>query len=401
MILPRWYIALGLTLALAGCHESTGPAPAAASIDVTPSAADIPLGGTRQLSVTVRDAQSRVLNNPAVTFASTDTTVATVSGTGLLTGRALGFSSVTVTAGAVAATVSVVVVTHPSGTVAGTAAVASRPFAIAISRSGLAYAGRQDLPYLQLSQLPDAGFGDSVRVGSDPTDIAFTSMGTTAYVTNQFSLNVGVISVGVKRSVDSIPIPSGNPFRVVVAPDDQYCYVSTSTGMLYEISTVTNTITRQLALSVSPVNGLAFQPNGDVLYATSTGGSLFEITLSTGVVRFAAVGGTLQDIAVSLDGTELYIANEAGALDVRDAATDADLTTIPAAANAFALKLSPDGTELYASFPSSGLVKIIDRASRSVVQTLGVGGMPRRIAFSRLGTTALIPNESGFISVIK
>ena len=307
----------------------------------------------------------------------------------------------TVTAGAVATTVSVVVVTHPSGTVAGTAAVASRPFAIAISRSGLAYAGRQDLPYLQLSQLPDAGFGDSVRVGSDPTDIAFTSMGTTAYVTNQFSLNVGVISVGVKRSVDSIPIPSGNPFRVVVAPDDQYCYVSTSTGMLYEISTVTNTITRQLALSVSPVNGLAFQPNGDVLYATSTGGSLFEITLSTGVVRFAAVGGTLQDIAVSLDGTELYIANEAGALDVRDAATGADLTTIPAAANAFALKLSPDGTELYASFPSSGLVKIIDRASRSVVQTLGVGGMPRRIAFSRLGTTALIPNESGFISVIK
>src|SRR2546428_13373621 len=272
MILPRWYIALGLTLALAGCHESTGPAPAAASIDVTPSAADIPLGGTRQLSVTVRDAQSRVLNNPTVTFVSTDTTVATVSGTGLLTGRALGFASVTVTAGAVATTVSVVVVTHPSGTVAGTAAVASRPFAIAISRSGLAYAGRQDLPYLQLSQLPDAGFG-AVRVGSDPTDIAFTSMGTTAYVTNQFSLNVGVISVGVKRSVDSIPIPSGNPFRVVVAPDDQYCYVSTSTGMLYEISTVTNTITRQLAPSAFPVNGLAFQPNGDVLYATSTGGS--------------------------------------------------------------------------------------------------------------------------------
>jgi len=385
---------------VSACSSAEGPA-VPASVEVTPAVAEIPLGATRQLSVTVRDAQSRVLTNPKVTFESTDPTVVTVAATGLLTGRGVGEAAVTVTAGAVAITVSVAVVTHPSGTAAGTPGVASRPFAIAISRSGLAYAGRQDLPYLQLSQLPDAGFGDSVRVGSVPTDIAFTATGTTAYVTNQFSLNVGIISVAGKQSVDSIPISSGNPFRVLVAPDDMHFYVSTSSGMVYEISTTTNTVTRQWSLSASPVNGLAFHPNGDILYATSTGGSIFEITTSTGNVRFAVPGGTLQDIAVSLDGTELYIANEAGALDVRDAATGAEITTIPAAANAFGLKLSRDGTELYASFPSSGQLMIVDRAGRTVVQTLSVGGMPRRIAFNRLGTTALIPNESGFISVIK
>jgi len=373
----------------------------AASIQVIPSIVDLPFGGTRQLGAIVRDAQSRVMNHPTVSFVSKDQTVATVSSAGLLAAVAVGFDSLTVTSGSAVQYVSVAVVTHPAGSAAGTPAVASRPFAVAVSRTGVALTGRQDLPYLQLSLLPDTGFRDSVKVGADPTDIAFTSAGTTAYVTNQFSLNVGVINVTTKQSVDSIPVPSGNPFRILVAPDDQHVYVSTSTGMVFEIATATKAITRQWVLSPSPVNGMAFHPNGDILYATSTGGSIFEVTTSTGTVRLDTPGGTLQDIAVSLDGTEVYIANEGGDLDVRDAATGGRLTTIPAAANAFGLKLSPDGTQLYASVIGSGQVKVIDRSSRAVTQTLTVGGTPRRIAFNRLGTTALIPNESGWVNVVR
>jgi YVTN family beta-propeller protein len=373
----------------------------AASVEVTPPSVDVPLGGNRQVSVTVRDAQSRPLNHPSLAYVSLDTSVATVTAGGLITARAVGFDSLTITSGGAGKTVPVAVVTHPAGTAAGSPAVANKPFAIAISRNGVAYAGRQDVPFVQLTVLPDSSFPDSIRVGSDPTDIAFNASGTTAYVTNQLSANLGIISVGTKQSIDSIAIPNGNPSRVVLAPDDQHVYVSTSGGRIVEIATATKAITRQFLLGTSAVNGMTFEPTGGILYATMITGTIFEISVTGGAIRLVTPGGTFQDIAVSLDGVELYTANESGELDVRDAATGTRITTIPAAANAFGLKLSPDGTQLYATFPAIGLVKIIDRVTRTVVTTLTVGGTPRRIAFDHLGREALIPNESGFVSIIK
>jgi hypothetical protein len=46
------------------------------------------------------------------------------------------------------------------------------------------------------------------------------------------------------------------------------------------------------------------------------------------------------------------------------------------------------------------LVRIVDRASRSVVGILTVAGAPRRIAFDRRGETALIANEGGYVTVV-
>lgn len=372
----------------------------AATLVVTTPGPLLPLGSVRQLTVDVRDAQGRPLNHPAITFVSMDTGVASVSGTGLLTARAVGLDTITVMSGAASATFPIIVATHPSGVTAGIPSVASRPFAVAVSRQGIALAGRQDVPYLQLTTLPDTSFADSILVGSDPTDIAFNSTGTTAYVTNQFSLNLGVINVSGKQSVDSVAITGGNPYRVLVAPNDQHVYVSTSGGTVVEVSTTTKAVTRTFSLS-GAVNGLAFEPSGAILYATNTGGVIFQITIATGGVLQVAPGGTLQDIAVSLDGAELYVANETGAIDVRDAASGSRITTIPAAANVFGLKLSPDGARLYGSVPGSGAVTVIDRAARTVVGTITVGGAPRRIAFDRFGTTVLIPNEGGWINVIR
>ena len=394
-------LGLAATAPLLGCStDGTQPAGAAAAIIVLPPSPLVSLGGVLQLAVEVVDAGGRPLANPAVGFTSADTAVASVSSTGLVAGRAVGDDSITVTSGAALTKVPVLVVTHPGGAAAGAPLVASRPFAVAISRNGIGYTGRQDVPFLQLTALPDTSFADSIRVGSSPMDIAFNSAGTTAYVANQSSATLGVIDVAGKTSVDSVAIPGGSPLRVVVAPDDQHVYVSTSLGVVTEVSTTTKAVTRQLTLG-GAVNGLAFQPSGAILYATNTSGSVFEITIASGGVRQVTPGGVLQDVAISLDGVEIYIANQTGELDVRDAASGARITTIPGAANAFGLEISPDGARLYATVPDSGAVRIIDRAARAVVGTIPVTGTPRRVAFDRLGTTALIPNESGWINVIR
>ena len=288
---------------------------------------------------------------------------------------------------------------HPEGVLVATPAVASRPFALAISSGGVVYAGRQDLPYVQVATTDGLTFGDSIRVGADPTDIAFSSDGTTAYVTNQFSANVGIVNVAAHASTDSIALPA-NPFRILVAPGNGRIYVSTNNDSLYEIDPVAKTLTRRWGFK-APCNGLTITGSGAEMFTTTIGGQLARLRLATGALDTVTIGGTLQDVALSRDESELFIANESGPLLVRSAATLSAVTTVPAVTGAFALKLSPDGTRLFTTSTGAGFLSIVDPSSRAVVGSLFLGGLPRRIAFSPDGGTALIANEAGFIEVIK
>jgi YVTN family beta-propeller protein len=65
------------------------------------------------------------------------------------------------------------------------------------------------------------------------------------------------------------------------------------------------------------------------------------------------------------------------------------------------MALSPDGAHLYAASASPGTLSIIDRATRTVVNTLTLGGRPRRVAFDASGATALVANEGNWVDVIR
>lgn len=68
-----------------------------ASLTISPASASVVVGLTAQLSVTLRDANGNTLSGRAITWSSTNTSVATVSGTGLVTGVAAGSASVIAT----------------------------------------------------------------------------------------------------------------------------------------------------------------------------------------------------------------------------------------------------------------------------------------------------------------
>jgi YVTN family beta-propeller protein len=69
-------------------------------------------------------------------------------------------------------------------------------------------------------------------------------------------------------------------------------------------------------------------------------------------------------------------------------------------AGVFGLTLSPDGKQLYATGALAGMLWIVDRASRTKVNSISIGGTPRRIAFDDPGSTAIVSNEAGFITII-
>ncbi|UCF20345.1 MAG: Ig-like domain-containing protein, partial [Gemmatimonadota bacterium] len=108
------FVTFLLTLVACGDDSDsvTGPRPAA-TVVITPDSAEVVVGRTVQLTVTVRDQAGAALMNPAVTWSSSDSGVAEVDSTGLVSGEAPGWSLITATCEGKADTSSVVVTTVP------------------------------------------------------------------------------------------------------------------------------------------------------------------------------------------------------------------------------------------------------------------------------------------------
>ena len=76
------------------CNDSTSPPPpgppTVASIAVAPSPGTLLVGSTAQLTATTKDSAGSVLTGRAVTWASSNPAVATVSATGVITALSSG-----------------------------------------------------------------------------------------------------------------------------------------------------------------------------------------------------------------------------------------------------------------------------------------------------------------------
>ena len=80
-----------------------------ASVTVSPPVDTIAASGTAQLTATTKDSVGNVLTGRAITWASSDTTRATVSSTGLVTGVAVGTCTITATSGSKSGSASITV----------------------------------------------------------------------------------------------------------------------------------------------------------------------------------------------------------------------------------------------------------------------------------------------------
>src|SRR5947208_393569 len=88
-----------------------------ASVTVTPASASVPQGATVQLTATPRDANGTALTGRVVTWGSNNTAVATVSGSGLVSGAGAGSATITATSEGQSGTAAITV-TAPTGQLA-------------------------------------------------------------------------------------------------------------------------------------------------------------------------------------------------------------------------------------------------------------------------------------------
>src|SRR3989442_2894710 len=88
-----------------------------ASVTVTPASASVPQGATVQLTATPRDGNGTALTGRVVTWGSNNTAVATVSGSGLVSGAGAGAATITATSEGQSGTAAITV-TAPTGQLA-------------------------------------------------------------------------------------------------------------------------------------------------------------------------------------------------------------------------------------------------------------------------------------------
>jgi YVTN family beta-propeller protein len=283
-------------------------------------------------------------------------------------------------------------------TILATVPLSGMPYGVAVSPNGVIYAALIGSTALARGDLTSRTFPGSVQVGFTPPHVVFNPAGTIAYATLQTGQGVAVVDVATNALVTTVPL-SGDGFNLIVSPDGQRVYVTTDVGTLYVIDASDNSVVTTLPVGAA-ANGLAFSPDGSVLYVSSRdAGTVVAVDPQTNALtRTYTLGGMPQRLAVSPDGTELYVANESSGLNVVDVASG-DVSSTSFGTAAYGLGLTPDGGHLYVLLPATGQLRVLDRATRTEVKNLFVGGTPRNVVFAADGTTALVANEQAIVFV--
>jgi YVTN family beta-propeller protein len=351
-------------------------------------------GTTAQLTTVVRDTTGTVSNAP-VTYVSRDLSIVTVSSTGEVIGQFPGTAYVVASSGGKNDSLPVTVLVHR-------VARDGRPLGAAINGDGVAIVTLLDAAQIALGTVPRPDFKRTIAVGSVPTDVQFNSTGTRAYVANQYSQSVSVIDVATSAVVQIIPV-RGDPFKVFVPPGDSILWVTTNVDSAYAFRLATLAIINRI-----PTGALAngFVGRGPTFWlSTRAAGTVLEIsTVTNSVVRTFAVGGMPQDLALSDDSKHLYIVNEAGYVQVWDTETGLQVgedIILPGGGGYGMAREKQHGYLYITTGYYSHTVWILDPEERRFVRRIVVGGVPRRVAFNPQGTLAIIPNEGGWIDVIR
>ncbi|WP_455807502.1 hypothetical protein [Pseudomonas fluorescens] len=145
-------------------------------------------------------------------------------------------------------------------------------------------------------------------------------------------------------------------------------------------------------LSVGGVKGTG-SPGGYSLSATS-GAQTADATVTItgmGPAGTVKVGGEPRGIAVSPDGTRVYVGNTvyAASVSVIDTATNLNLN-IPIKGTPYEVAFSPDGTRAYFCVSNESVISVFDTATYQILARIPVGSYPRWLAVSPDGSRVYV-----------
>ena len=174
-------------------------------------------------------------------------------------------------------------------------------------------------------------------------------------------------------------------------------------GTITVLNTATNTVVATIQVGASPI-GVAISPDGSRVYVAnlvSQNTSVIDASTNKVIATIMAGGGDY--LAISPDGKYLYIESSNGNIIVINTTTNSIVATIATKGNS-GMAVSPDGKYLYVAgqnTPSSNLLTVINTQSNTVLTTIPVGVAPEGVAITPDGKQVYVANyNSNSVTVI-
>src|SRR5216110_3392941 len=284
-----------------------------ASVAVSPVAAGLPVGATTQLTATPEDSSGTALTGRAVTWATSNGAVATVSASGLVTGVAAGSATITATSEGQSGTAALTVTNVPVASVTVSPATAS----LTVGATTQLTATPKDANGTALS-------GRVVTWGTSNAAIATVSASGLARGVAAGSATITATSEG-KSGTSAVTVTNVPVATVTVTP---------AIATLLMGATVQLTATPRDALG-NPLSGRVVTWSSDALGVAAVSGSGLVSGLAVGGATITATsGGQGGSAAVTVtlvsDSTPLYTLGNGANYYVAPAGSDANPCTAAA-----------------------------------------------------------------------
>ena len=394
--------------------QCTGPEPvgiealvapaAPKQVIVSPSTATLSVGQTQQFSAQLL--QDGKQKKAAFSWSSSNTAVATVSSAGLVTAIGAGDATITATASTGPSGTAQVTVPQAPPRVVATIPMADGPFGSAVTPGATGWISQPGLGQISRLNITSASVTGTVSPGPFPVQIAANADGSRLYTVNFFGGQVSMINTSTLTIENSVFISGQDVYGVTATPTGDTVFVGLTNGPIYKIDMRTGTFLGVLDLPVAAGYHFEWNKNRTRLYASQRafdGGRVFEIEPNAlTLLRTFETGGSAQGIQLSADDSKLFVAAQDGGIIVWDVATNSQITTYATpGCSGYGLLRTPNDAFLLVGCVFEGLVQVLNPNTGALVATLNVGGRPRELSFDAASHSVLVPNEAGWVDIVR
>ena len=166
-------------------------------------------------------------------------------------------------------------------------------------------------------------------------------------------------------------------------------------------ATSSNTVTRHFSLVGDPTD-VAFSPNGQDAYVTTSNGLYIYSVATAKQVGFIPGLGSPKSVAVAPDGSAVYVTETSDArLATISTATDQVTATTHVGQQPWQAVVSADGSTVYVANPDSDSISVINASTGRVENSYVVAGVPDTLGLTPDGKQLWVAgDDSGILTVI-